>query len=335
MSSFKVAAAQIVCRPGDIRANLEIHLSAIEEAHAAGVDLLVFPELSLSDYVSVPDLPKVGRTLDSPEFGRLIEAAGDMLVAVGFVETNEGPCYSIAHAILGRGCVQHVHRKVNLATYGALQEGLHYTPGREINPVVVREGWQAATLVCADAWNPAIPWLALLKGATLLLMPVASAREAVGNGFDNPWGWALTLRQIALTYGVPVVMTNHCGARGGLSFWGGSCIIDAFGHTLAEIGDEPGLITATLDPADGIAARRRLPTVRDAYPGLIHKQLTTFLAGADGYYEGAPIVMPDPSPGPIPIVTSPAMTGEPMSAIDDDAEIWNTPFPIPDDTTGS
>ena len=61
MSSLKVAAAQVECRPGDIRANLELHLAVIDEARSRGVDVLVFPELSLTDYLTRPDVPALAR----------------------------------------------------------------------------------------------------------------------------------------------------------------------------------------------------------------------------------------------------------------------------------
>lgn len=275
MTVLTVAAGQLECVAGDIGANLELHLEMIGKARSRGVDLLVFAELSLSDYVSVPDLDDVGLSTDAPEFAQLATAAGDMRIAVGFIEVS-GPGHFIAHALIEGGGIVHVHRKINLQTYGKLEEGLHYAAGRDIELADI-SGWRSATQICADAWNPAIPWLAALKGADLMLVPAASSIDAVEGDFDNPAGWDLTLRQIALTYGCPVVMTNHCGIRGKLRFWGGSRIIDAFGREIARAGKEPELLVAELDLNDVAEARRRLPTVRDANPGLIRNELSRFL----------------------------------------------------------
>lgn len=90
--------------------------------------------------------------------------------------------------------------------------------------------------MCADLWNPAPPWLAELAGAELLLASAASARDAVGAGFDNPSGWDVVLRHTALLYGLPVRFANHSGARGPHRFGGGSHILDAVGMTLAIAG---------------------------------------------------------------------------------------------------
>ncbi len=277
MSSLKVAAAQIECRPADIAANLELHLTAIAEARSRRVDILVFPELSLSDYLTTPDLLTLGRSTTAAEFGRLADAVGPMIVAIGFVEQATNAQFYNAQAILGGGRLLQVHRKVNLATYGRLEEGRHYAPGRRIDLVPVHPPWTAATLVCADTWNPALPWLAALQGASILLVPVASSLDAVGGEFDNPAGWDVNLRHTALTYGLPVVMANHCGNRGGSRFWGGSRILDAFGREIARAGSEPMLLVGDLDHGDVRVARSRLPTTRDADPELIRSELGRLL----------------------------------------------------------
>jgi predicted amidohydrolase len=273
MSSLKVAAAQIECRPGEVSANLGLHLAAIAEARGLGVDVLVFPELSLTDYLTVPDVPTLALTSSAAEFERLAEAAGPMTVAVGFIEEANGAQFRNSQAILGGGRVLHVHRKINLATYGRLEEGKHYAPGRRIDVFPVKHPWTAAVLVCADTWNPALPWLAALGGASLLLVPVASSVDAVADDFDNRAGWDLNLRHTALTYGLPIVMANHCGSRGAVQFWGGSCILDASGREIARAGTGSGLITAEIDYRDVRLARSRLPTVRNAAPDLIRSEL--------------------------------------------------------------
>ena len=102
---------------------------------------------------------------------------------------------------------------------------------------------------------------------------IASARGALDGGFDNPRGWDINLAHTALTYGLPTLFANHCGRRGPFDFWGGSRILDASGRVLAQVGEEPGLIVATLDPADGATARSVLPTIRDSDPALIHRLL--------------------------------------------------------------
>lgn len=272
--------AQLACEPGDIAANLLAHEAAIATARARGVDLLVFPELSLTGYESRPDTARLARPASCPELSRLAEIGRGLTVAVGFIERNPGGKPFNACALLAEGRVRHVHRKLNLPTYGALVEGDHYEAGTSIDLAAAPFG-AAACLICADTWNPALPWLAALAGAELLVVPVASARGAVSASFDSREGWSLNLRHTALTYGMPVAMANHCGRQGGLDFWGGSAILDAFGRVVAQAGAGPELLVAALDLADTRTARERLPTVRDAAPDLVR-------AALDGLRTGRP-----------------------------------------------
>lgn len=277
MTKLKVAAAQIECRPGDVPANLARHREAIAEARSRGADVLVFPELSLTDYLAAPDLLGLARPAAAPDLVRLAEEAGPMAVSVGFIEEAPGALFFIAQALLQDGRVRHVHRKANLATYGRLEDGKHFGRGAGVGIVDLASPWRAATLICADAWNPALPWLVGLQGASLLLVPVASSTDAVADDFDNGAGWDVNLRHTALTYGLPTVMANHCGRRGGFRFWGGSRILDAFGRELARAGEEPAVIVAELAFADVRTARSRLPTIRDADPRLVRAELDRIL----------------------------------------------------------
>lgn len=264
---MRVAAAQVACMPGDVAANLASHLAAIANARARGVELVVFPELSLTGYESRPDLGRLARTATCAELRALADASRGMTLTVGFIEANPTGKPFNSVAILGGGHVVAVHRKLNLPTYGRLVEGEVYTAGETIDLVPTPLG-NTACLICADTWNPAWPWLAALRGAAALIVPVASARGAVAAEFDSRDGWEVNLRHTAMTYGLPVVMANHCGTDG-LSFWGGSMILDAFGQVIARAGDVPDLIVAEIDPAWTRIARERLPTIRDAAPALV------------------------------------------------------------------
>ncbi len=273
MAVLKVAAAQVPCATGLVEHNLAQHLAMVEEARSKGADVLVFPELSLTGYVGAPDLLALARPSDAQELLRLAEAAGPMTVAAGFIEEGPAAQFYTAQALLGGGAVLHVHRKLNLAGYGRLEEPKHFARGQDIAAVSLTRQWQAAVLICADLWNPALPWLAAVDGATLLLVPAASSRDAVAPEFDNPDGWDVVLRHTALVYGLPVVFANHCGTAGGARFWGGSRIIDADGRECARAGADPGLVIAEVDYDSVRRARIRLPTVRDADPRLVRAAL--------------------------------------------------------------
>lgn len=281
MSSLKVAIAQIHCEPADLTANLATHLDAIARARGEGAELLLFPELSLTDYLAAPDCEALALRKDADLLARLAEAAEGITVSAGFIERDEQGRFFNSQGLFRDGRLLAVHRKLNLPGYGALREDRVYARGSDLSSIELASGWHAATLICADAWNPALPWLAALGGASLLLLPAASALGAVGGDFDNPRGWAINLAHTAMTYGLPTLFANHCGRRGGADFWGGSRILDASGHELARAGEAPGLIIAELSQADGEAARHRLPTARDSDPALISALLRNLISNSE------------------------------------------------------
>lgn len=262
---LKVAAAQIDSVYGDLDANLRKHFDAIAAARSAGVRLLVFPELSLCGHSAGKDALRLAMRRDHPALAALAEASGELHTSFGFIEEAPGGQFHNSQATVAHGRIAHVHRKAQLATYGKLRDGLYYAPGDEIGSFALDDRWRVANPICNDLWNPALVHELALGGATLIAASISSAREAVGGGFDNPSSWQLNLRFYAMTYGVGIVMANRVGMEGMLSFWGGSCVLDPFGNTLATGSlTEECLVEAELDYEALRSARFLLPTVRDS-----------------------------------------------------------------------
>ncbi|MFQ5660126.1 MAG: nitrilase-related carbon-nitrogen hydrolase [Gammaproteobacteria bacterium] len=274
---MKIGAAQFASEPGNVDANIEIHLDWIARGQSEKVDLLVMPEMSLAGHYGAVDLLSAAITCSDPRLMRLAEAAGDMTVVVGFIEEGSAAQFYNTAAMLKDGKIIHMHRKVNLANYGMLDEGKHFAPGRFVEIYSLDEVWRAGLLICSDIWNPALTHLAFLRGATLMITPVSSAVEAVPPKFDNPSGWALAIRFYAMIYGAPCIMVNRTGVEKDLTFWGGSRIIDPFGNEVAVAGSGEELIMAELDFDQVRKARYQLPTVRDSNIALVHLETSRLI----------------------------------------------------------
>lgn len=267
-----VGAAQFASVIGDVDANIDRHLDWIDKGRAAGLDLLVMPELSLTGHYGPENLLNAAISRRDPRLRRLAEAAGPMAVTLGFIEEGPAAQFYNSAAILREGDLLHLHRKVNLPNYGKLEEGKHYATGRFVETCPLADRWTAGLLICADIWNPALTHLAFLQGATLLICPVSSGIEAVGAEFDNPGGWALTCRFYAMMYGAPVIMVNRSGTEHDLTFWGGSRIVDPLGKELAVAGRDDDMIVAELDYDQVRRARHMLPTLRDSNVSLVLRE---------------------------------------------------------------
>ncbi|PSU33254.1 nitrilase-related carbon-nitrogen hydrolase [Photobacterium lutimaris] len=264
-----VGIAQIAPVLGDVEANLQKHLNYIKQARELGVEVLLFPELSLTGYSLREKTLGVAMGTDHPLLKQLADAAGDMIVSAGFIEEAQAGEFYNAQAMVTDGRVLHVHRKMNLPNYGGLEEAKWYSKGQALEPCEAIAGWPMHTLICADLWNPALPHLAMLDKPALMLAPVNSAADIVSDEFSNPQGWKTNTDFISMTYGVPVMMANSCALEGNSRFWGGSRILDAFGHCLVEAGGEEALISATVSIKDTREARFQLPTIRDADSRLV------------------------------------------------------------------
>jgi N-carbamoylputrescine amidase len=72
-------------------------------------------------------------------------------------------------------------------------------------------------------------------------------------------------------------MVNRIGKEKGLTFFGGSRIVDPFGEEIAVAGDGEELITAELDFDQVRKARYQLPTVRDSNLALIHLETSRLI----------------------------------------------------------
>lgn len=271
-SKITVGAAQFASEIGDVDANMDRHLEWIARGHEKGLDLLVLPELSLTGHHGGEKALECAMTRTDPRLRRIAEAAGNMSVVVGFIEEGPAAQFYNTSAIVRQGKLVHMHRKVNIPTYGKLEEGKHVASGRFVETWAMDEAWRTGLLICADVWNPALTHLAFLHGTTLLIVPVSSGVEAVGADFDNPGGWAITMRFYAMMYGAPAIMVNRTGNEHELNFWGGSRIVDPFGRELAVAGKDEELITATLDYAEVRRARYLLPTVRDSNLALVRRE---------------------------------------------------------------
>ncbi|WP_134494474.1 nitrilase-related carbon-nitrogen hydrolase [Microvirga pakistanensis] len=279
MRILKLAAAQIETPLGDLDANLRKHLDVIAEARAAGAQVLVFPELSLVGHSGGREATRLALRMDHPALRELSRASGPMLTIVGGVEEAAGALFfNSAFGLTGER-VAFVYRKINLATYGRLEDGKFYGTGTSISLHPIGMEWHASVMICADLWNPGLVHWAALSGTNLLLAPISSAREAVGDEFDNREGWAINARFHAMTYGFPLVLANRVGREGELTFWGGSRILGPAGNTLAQAEDREALIVTDIDYEAVRQARFLLPTVRDGAATLLARAFTRLAEG--------------------------------------------------------
>ncbi len=280
---LKIALAQINTRLGDVQANLEKHLAVTKQARIAGMELLVFPELSLTGYVLQDLAPSVSchPNADDPVFSPLLEASREIDLMVGFVDEDTRHRFYIASAYLSQGQVVHVHHKVYLPTYGLFDEGRFFAPGNSVRAFDTRFG-RFGMLICEDFWHASPPYLLWLDGADVLLFASASpGRGLNGEPKLESSAWVEhTNRAYAGLFTTFVAHSNRSGFEDGLNFWGGSTIFDPNGKLVVQAPYfEESLTTAEIDLNQLHRTRARLPLLRDERPELVQRELERILHG--------------------------------------------------------
>lgn len=273
--------AQINTVLGNTQANLEKHLTYIDQARQQGVDLLCFPELSLTGY----NLQDITYTVASrpipnnPIFKPLYKASHDLDLVVGFVDEDNRHRFYIASAYLSQGELVHVHHKVYLPTYTLFDEGRYFAWGDSLSAFDTRFG-RMGILICEDFWHASPPYLLWLDGADILLLVSASPGRGLDKGEILASGrWVERVTQAyAGMFTNFVIHANRVGFEDGFNFWGGSIVYDPDGETIAQAPyfDET-LLTVTIDTNHLHRTRARLPLLRDERTALTRRTLSRIL----------------------------------------------------------
>ncbi len=268
--------AQISPRLGDVAANLDLYEAGVREAGVREVELVVFPELSLTGYFLRDMVPDVALRLTSPEMGRLKSLSRDVALVAGLVLESQDHRFFNAAVYLENGEVQHIHRKAYLPTYGMFDEQRYFARGDRLRAFDTRYG-RLALLICEDLWHPSTVYLAALDGALTILCPSSSPLRGVTDGAsqdDNARYWELITRSYAETFGLFVVHANRVGFEDGVGFWGGSGILDPFGRAVCKAGYyEEDFVAGEVSHEVARRKRTQAPLMRDENVDLTIREL--------------------------------------------------------------
>lgn len=231
MIATVIAAAQTISLPGDIEANVQEHLRFISAAHVAGVQMLVFPELSLTGY----ELPLLQRCLLDPgdevlaPLRALVRQTG-MVVTVG---APVAPVDGSTNTLPAIGAITYlpdgthtVYRKVHLHP----GEERYASAGTAGSGLLRLGADKVAQAVCADITHAQHPVQAASAGATLYLAGVLESEA--GYLVDSA-----AMQRYAQQHAMGVLIANHGGPSGGYvsagksAFWapGGDLVVAAPG----------------------------------------------------------------------------------------------------------
>lgn len=262
---LQVGLAQMDCTLGDRQANLERHQRWVEKARQAGVQLLVFPELSLTGYFLKDLVPEIAITLEGPQMKEILGLSKDLDLVVSAVIEEPDHRYFNASLYLSNGELAHLHRKVYLPTYGMFDEQRYLAPGDRFRSFKTPFG-RAGILICEDIWHLSSAYILSLEGVDLIICPSASPGRGVTT--DERLGTAESYNLVCRTYAQFLttffLYCNRVGYEDGANFWGGSMVIAPNGDIVAQEEDaDEALVTATLELGEVRRQRLANPLLRD------------------------------------------------------------------------
>jgi predicted amidohydrolase len=274
---FRLALAQMDPILGDIQANVGKHVALADKAAAAGAELVVFPELSLTGY-SIKDMNwdlALNLERDTHPIAPLIAKGKTISILAGGVE--EGTSFGLYNAafFFEGGKVRSVHRKTYPPTYGMFEESRYFSSGTEVRALDSKLG-RLGVLICEDLWHLPLPYLLAQDGAGVILTLVASPTRISGKE-EKPQIATVNAenhRTYARLLSVFVAFCNRIGFEDGVNFWGGSEIVGPDGTCMASAKlFEEDLIIADIDDNDLRRARRLSRHFVDDDPALVEREL--------------------------------------------------------------
>lgn len=243
----------------------------LDDARAAGAQVVALPEAALGGYVA--DLavggtvdPPPALALDGPEIARLAALAGDLVVCAGYCEANGDRRYNAAVAVCG-GAVLGNYRKV----HQPLNEGSVYDRGAELAAFDTPCG-RMGLLICWDKGFAEAARTLALDGAKIICCLSAwpmSQTDRAPRIEDDRWSKRFNLfdQARALDNQIVWLASNQTGSFGSLDFVGQAKVVGPGGDILAVTGTGPGMAVATVDVDAELAAHRAgMCNLRDRRP---------------------------------------------------------------------
>ncbi len=245
---IRVALAQVNPTIGDLRGNAGLVARGIQDASAAGADLVAFPEMVITGYPPDDLLLKRSFLRDSRQALESLSAlCRGISAVVGCVHEEGGRLYSAA-ALLAGGLVRGVYKKHHLPNYGVFDEKRFFSSGDEI--IVGRLGGALIGLtVCEDIWLEEGPHVACAAAGAALVININASPYHRGKGRVR---YELIANR-AKRNGIAIAYVNTVGGGDEVIFDGQSCAVAADGSLIARAAQfEEELLVFDFDP-DGTA----------------------------------------------------------------------------------
>ena len=252
-------------RTGRHEANLARARDFAAQAHEAGADLLLLPELWYHGY-DLERAEKWAAPLGEGGFAHMAAMAAEFgLYLVGStLERHAGGVSNTAAMYSPDGALSGSYRKIHL--FRLMQEHRYLAPGDHVTLCPTTWG-PTGLAICYDIRFPELTRAMALAGAVLFLVPAQWPLPRVE-------AWFILARARAVENELFVAACNRVGNDGDVAFPGRSCVVGPLGRVLVEGDDSERLLIAQVDLREMRKARRYLTVYEDRRPDAYHVELT-------------------------------------------------------------
>ncbi len=231
IKSVRLAIAQINCTVGDIGGNQKKIYDYITKAEDLGADIVSFPELAITGYP--PEDLLLKRKFIEDNIAALKKTArctGNIIAVVGFADALDNDIYNAA-AVIHRGEIRGVYRKIHLPNYGVFDEKRYFKPGK--NAYVFKMGDLVFGVnICEDIWHKDGPTHAQAESGASIIININSSPFHAGKSVERED----LIRDQAKVNGLAISYTNLIGGQDELVFDGQSMIVGQKGAVIARAG---------------------------------------------------------------------------------------------------
>ena len=231
---------------------IEAHIPFIEQAGAAGVNVLCFQEVFTQPYfcpsqdakwyAAVEKIPEGPTTKLMQEYAKKF---GMVIVVPIYEEHMTGVYFNTAAVIDADGTYLGKYRKTHIPQVAGFYEKFFFKPGNSGWPVFETGYCKLGVYICYDRHFPE-GWRALaLNGAEYIVNPSATVAGL------SQYLWKLEQPASAVANGVYIGAVNRIGTEEPWNigrFYGNSYVVDPRGEFLVEASeDQDELVTADMD----------------------------------------------------------------------------------------
>ena len=241
--TVRIALAQINPTVGDFNGNSTRIVDFSLRAKSAGVDLILFPELSVCGYPPRDLVERpwfVERNRHAAE--EIASRTSGIAVICGLVapaKSATGKTVLNSAALLRDGRIAAIQSKRLLPTYDVFDESRNFAPADK-QDLLHLDSTPIALTICEDAWNDKNFWDRRLYGIDPVEDLIGAGGKILLNISASPFYLRKReLRQdmlsaIARHYRVPVAMVNQVGGNDSLVFDGSSFALGPEGQLIAQ-----------------------------------------------------------------------------------------------------